>query len=105
MRQAVAKQEVVNTLRSLIERVRSEQPTSVAHTGSDIIKVASTFPKNTSIGSDLWTFKEIAQCNISDLDRFARLISSCQRSAAPPKQSLLNILNLNRQKDRRAQMH
>ena len=63
-------------------------------TSDDIRKAAKSFPSGTSIGLDTWTFKEIAQCEDTDLQELTHIIMDMQMNVAPPRQCLAQLLSL-----------
>ena len=64
-------------------------------------KTCQSFKKNTSIGVDLWTFRELAACTDDDLARLGRLLANSIRKICMPSQGYLNVMNLLATKRRR----
>ena len=61
-------------IREAIEGAKAEGAEgAIFTTGQKNAETAGSFNKNTSVGLDLGAIKELAQCNVEDLDRLAKL--------------------------------
>ena len=83
-----------NAVKEACSTVNDEHNNAPIFTATELRAAANTFKKNTAIGLDLCTFKEIQELDDIALDKLGRIITDNLRGLSPPLQSMQQLHNL-----------